>query len=270
MRTASRSFTWKADRARQRFKDLAAPGTDPYAGLRKTHPIVLIDQRGTGRSGALTCSEINSTAIRDLGKALSPDEEQADALSAVAACYKRLSLNADLRFYTSLELADDTDAVRAALGYDQIGLFGNSYGTTLAQSYIRRHGEHVAGAVLDSVTGPWNYPFLDAPNDGQASLNKVFALCAADTLCNKKYPHLASQLKTALDTLAVNPEILTTTNVLSKKLVTVAVTVERVKSILFELLYSTSGISQIPLLISQMTADNYTIFARTIALGSSL
>lgn len=241
---------------------------DAYAEIRKTHPIVLIDQRGTGHSQPLNCIEISSQTVSDLSKVLSPKEDQANELIRLQDCYKRLSVTADLHFYTSIELADDTDAVRDALGYDQIELFGNSYGTSLAQIYLKRHGDHVAGAVLDSVTGPWNYPFLDAPNDGQASLTKVFALCAADASCNKKYPQLDAQLKKVLASLTANPITQTATNSQTKQPRVVLITAGRIESVLFELLYNMTGITEIPLLISQMAAGNYTTIARSLAQAS--
>ena len=70
------------------------------------------------------------------------------------------AFDADPRFYTSTVAADDLDDVRAALGYDQIDLYGTSYGGTLAQYYLRQHPDHVRVAVLDGST-PLDVPVLE-------------------------------------------------------------------------------------------------------------
>ena len=47
---------------------------------------------------------------------------------------------------------DDLDDVRAALGYQQVNLYGISYGATAAQVYLQRHPGHVRTVLLESGT----------------------------------------------------------------------------------------------------------------------
>src|SRR5262249_13909148 len=128
-----------------------------YRDLRQDHDVVLVDQRGTGLSSSIQCTEATDKALEDLGKPEESDEGTATFITRLTACLNRLSATTDPAFYTSTVLADDTDAVRAALGYDQIDVIGVSYGTWLGQIYLRRHGEHVHAMVLDSLAGPWNF-----------------------------------------------------------------------------------------------------------------
>jgi pimeloyl-ACP methyl ester carboxylesterase len=108
------------------------------APLRERRDLLLIDPRGTGRSGALSCS---SLAGRDpLGL------DYADLLSA---CGRELGPRAAL--YGSAAVADDIDAVRAALNIDKLDLWGDSYGTFLMPVYAARHPEHVRSMVLDGA-----------------------------------------------------------------------------------------------------------------------
>ena len=64
------------------------------------------------------------------------------------------NLPGDPRYYTTSVAVRDLDDVRAALGYQQIDLYGVSYGTRVAQHYMRRYPERVRAAVLDGVVPP--------------------------------------------------------------------------------------------------------------------
>ena len=116
--------------------------------LLEHHDMVLVDQRGQGTSEQYDCP--------DLQAGLGPD------FVALADCARRLGE----RFisYRTSAAADDIDAVREALGYQQIALYGDSYGTFLGQSYAYRHGDRLEAMVLDSAypafgEDPW-YPSL--------------------------------------------------------------------------------------------------------------
>ena len=104
--------------------------------------LIVFDQRGTGRSGALRCGPLDRSNLLDAG-----DE--------AAACAARLG--ARRAFFTSRDSVSDIEAIRAALGYRQISLFGTSYGTKVALGYALTHPQRVERLVLDSVveaTGP--------------------------------------------------------------------------------------------------------------------
>jgi pimeloyl-ACP methyl ester carboxylesterase len=232
-----------------------------YEGLRQDHPVVLIDQRGTGLSASLACTESKSAA--DYTK-LPTKNDAANSLKALQTCLKRLSQTTDPQFYTSASLADDTDAVRAALGYDQIDLFGNSYGTWLAQIYLKRHGTHVAAAILDSVTGPWNNPFLDSANNGQVSLDKLFALCKTDSDCNAAYPDLAGSLQKALATLKANPQMTNAVSLTGDTSHEVGMTADRLLEAIYEMLYNSANWALIPAAIQSAANGNYLLIGSTL------
>src|SRR5258708_7834774 len=176
-----------------------------YQLLHQDHPIVLIDQRGTGVSSPLKCSEISNPILTDLAVNRTLDQEQTTTIDRLGQCLNRLSQQTDPQFYTTSNLADDTDVVRAALGYDQIDIFGNSYGTSLGQIYLKRHGDHVAAMILDSVVGPWDNWNYDGANNAQAALEAVFALCQTDPACNAAYPDLSFSLQQSYSILKSAP-----------------------------------------------------------------
>ena len=89
--------------------------------------------------------------------------------------------------------------MRAALGYETIDLYGTSYGGTLAQYYLRQHGEHVRVAVLDGST-PVDVPVLERmAASSQAALDLLFQRCAEDAACHRAFPRLAVEWAALVD-----------------------------------------------------------------------
>jgi pimeloyl-ACP methyl ester carboxylesterase len=122
-----------------------------FAPLRARRDLLLIDARGTGKSGALTCP---SLAAHD---PLSIDKTTLGTL-----CASDLGARAGL--YGSAAIADDIEAVRATLGVDRLDLWGDSYGTFLMPVYAARHPQHVRSMVLDGAfpiaSDPWGRDVL--------------------------------------------------------------------------------------------------------------
>jgi pimeloyl-ACP methyl ester carboxylesterase len=150
--------------------------------------VILVDQRGTGGSNKLECPQ-----------PLDPDLQ----VDALRNCL--VSLNGDPRAYTTAWAMDDLDDVRAALGYDQINLYGGSYGTTAAQIYILRHGEHVRTAALDGATLLEVPIFERWPLASQNALELVFARCTTDATCHSAFPNLRQEFTEVLAKLAQSP-----------------------------------------------------------------
>ncbi|NJO92994.1 MAG: alpha/beta hydrolase [Chloroflexia bacterium] len=123
------------------------PGTDllyrflrDYKDLNYERDIVMIDQRGTGKSNPLGCKFLeNRLILEDYLSEMYPEE-------VIKNCFDSLSAIADLSQYTTPNIADDIDEMRAWLGYDKIDIIGFSYGTRLAQVYLkktsRKHKQH--------------------------------------------------------------------------------------------------------------------------------
>ncbi|HZQ49864.1 MAG TPA: alpha/beta hydrolase [Candidatus Dormibacteraeota bacterium] len=159
-----------------------------FSGLNDHHDLVLVDQRGTGRSHEVSVPNPD------------PGEAPADFARRVLA-----ALDGDPRFYTTAVAVDDLDAVRAALGYSKIDLYGGSYGATAVQYYIRRHGEHVAAAVLDGGTRV-DVPILELiAKNSQLALDDVLDRCARETPCRTAFPNVRAELRTILARLAAKP-----------------------------------------------------------------
>ena len=166
-----------------------APLAGMLGGVRRDRDIVLVDPRGTGKSAPLQCAALGP---RD------PFDEFAnlDAASAAQRCLAEITAagTADVAFYTTPAYVADLDAVRAALGYERINLWGGSYGTRAAQEYVRRYSQHVRSVVLDGVAPPDLRISLDIWPTREAALAQLFATCADASACKRAYPDLNATL----------------------------------------------------------------------------
>jgi pimeloyl-ACP methyl ester carboxylesterase len=156
-----------------------------FAPVARDRDLVLVDQRGTGGSSPLSCPRSHA-AVDDI----------AAMTSYVRRCFARLGTRT--RAYTTAVAADDLDAVRRALGYARIDVYGGSYGGTLAQVYLRRHPRSVRTVILDSAS-LLNVPVneLSAAN-GERALRMILARCAAETRCRRAFPRAGAELAALL------------------------------------------------------------------------
>lgn len=119
----------------------------------RSRRLVALDQRGTGGSGRLRCRELEPLPDDE---ALPPDDE---VQRAVAACASQLG--PARAHYATADSVKDLEAVRVALGVEQLVLYGTSYGTKVALDYTAAHPEHVSRLILDSVVPPGGVdPFM--------------------------------------------------------------------------------------------------------------
>ncbi|MDY0974877.1 alpha/beta hydrolase [Massilia sp. CFBP9012] len=164
-----------------------------FREARKRRDILLVDQRGTGRSSPLRCPMPEQAIARG---------DTASAQASLRACLA--ALEADPRhFHTEAALADFED-LRRALGYRQFSLWGGSYGTRTALMYARRYPGSVRGMVLDSVAPP-NARILLSSRHAQAALERLLADCAADEGCARAFPNLARELDAVLALPSLGP-----------------------------------------------------------------
>lgn len=144
--------------------------------------LVLIDQRGTGRSAPLLC---------DRADPLAPLSEQFDPERPVARlreCLKALARkpHGDLRHYTTVNATGDVEAVRVALGAERINLVGMSYGTRAALDYLRQHPQRVRSVVIDGVAPPDQVLPMSSSVDTQVAFDAMLKSCDDDPACRAR------------------------------------------------------------------------------------
>jgi pimeloyl-ACP methyl ester carboxylesterase len=172
---------------------LARQVRDALRRVQADRDIVLVDQRGTGKSNPLNCEPDEPDSLKSLNDA---DEI---GLERLRKCLKEL--DADPRLYVTTIAMDDLDDVRQHLGYDDINLYGGSYGTRAALVYLRQHGDHVRSIILDGVAPPDMRLPLYFARDAQRSFDKLLADCEADAACGAKYPNLAARARALFERL---------------------------------------------------------------------
>jgi pimeloyl-ACP methyl ester carboxylesterase len=147
--------------------------------VRAAYDIVFFDQRGVGASGGLTC--------RDASKARYSDDDTTAARDFAEACLREIGQDpADMAVYGSVQAADDIDAIRAALGADRFVLYGESYGTRLAQVYASRHADRLSALVLDGAidtTSSGIQFWTESAGGFDATLRATIAACDDDAVC---------------------------------------------------------------------------------------
>lgn len=161
--------------------------------VRKQRDIVLIDQRGTGKLSPLVCRDGN-------GQELTlpvDDEADATAISDYAArCAQALAGKADPRQYTTTRAVADLDAVRRAIGAEQINLVGVSYGTRVAQQYAARHPRNTRSLVLDGVAPNELVVGGEFARTFERALDLQAAHCRSLPSCRQRFPRdLRTQLR---------------------------------------------------------------------------
>ncbi len=155
--------------------------------LPKDDYLVVFDQRGTGRSGALDCPELERETKRPLDV-------------RAAACADRLGPKR--AYYTTRDSVEDLEAVRKRIGEDKITLYGVSYGTKVAEAYALRYPQHVDRMILDSVVEPEGQNPLDV--DTFAAIPRVLGeICRGE--CQGVTPDLAADVATLAASMRVAP-----------------------------------------------------------------
>ncbi len=175
-----------------------------YAGafepVRRHRDILLVDQRGTGSSARMDC-DVDDDIIEG---AFSEDK----VLEATRDCLD--TLPHDPRFFTTSVAVTDLEAVRTALGYGPLNLYGVSYGSRVAQHFAKRYPGSTRSIVLDGVVPPQVVLGPEIATEAQKALDDIFARCAADDKCSQRFPDLPqafARIRSRLEEQPVTVEI---------------------------------------------------------------
>src|SRR5687768_2476807 len=247
-----------------------APFVAPaYTKIRERHDLLFIDQRGTGGSHPLNCEFFNPADPQSYLGYFYPLEQ-------VKKCRTQLESKADLTLYTTPIAMDDLEEVRAALGYEQLNLFGVSYGTRASLVYLKRHPKSVRTVTLQGVAPTNQYMPLDFAQAHERALHGVIKECAADPACNQAFPDLRNKSKAVLERLMKGPvEVAVPEQETGIRKVNLSrnLGAEAIRY----LLYSPTGASRVPFTLHSAAQGNFTPLAeaalyyrrRIVATGSN-
>jgi pimeloyl-ACP methyl ester carboxylesterase len=217
---------------------------EAFRRVQSDRDIVLVDQRGTGKSHPLECDSDNES--------LAALNEPLDAgMARLRKCMEGLQADADLRLYTTTIAMADLNDIREYLGYDTINIYGGSYGTRAALVYLRQYEPTVRSMIIDGVAPPDMRLPLFFARDGQRALDRLLADCAADDVCRDKYPDLGARLATLVKELDAAPAAVRLTHPRTGIAEDVSVDGEFIVNVLFSALYAPLTSTLLPELIAR-------------------
>lgn len=163
--------------------------------------VILFDQRGMGKSmPTLACP-----FERTVGESGATEGNTAPGLAIVRCAADVQAEGTDLAAFTTANNAADIDAIRLAMGDEQVDLYGISYGSKLALSAIRDYPDSIRASIIASPLPLESNPFLDQTIGFDAALKQVWDACAADAQCAADNPDPAGAFVAAVDRLQQSP-----------------------------------------------------------------
>jgi pimeloyl-ACP methyl ester carboxylesterase len=235
--------------------DIAPLLNSAFRRVRATRDIVLIDQRGTGRSENLDCPD-------------KPGNEKGDEADFVAEARDCIAhAKYPLSAFTTAAAAADIERVRLALGYGKINVWGGSYGTRLGQVYTRAYPASVRALVLDGVAAP-DQVIPAGGRDSQAALSRLFKQCAELPACAAAYPNLPAEFKSLIDKVAAQPVKIELPDPRTAAPTTVTMTSNHFLKTVHSMLYSAVDSRRLPFLLHNAYQGRWAPFvARSKAAG---
>jgi len=160
-----------------------------FAPLRSSRDVVLMDNRGTGRSGAIDCPALQSAS-----------QWTVDLVGSCGA-----SLGERSALYSTAYAADDLAAILDMLGAGPIDLYGDSYGTYFEQVFAVRHPHALRSVVLDGAY-PMNGPdYAWYPTYAPAMRAKFDRACRRSPMCARLPGSSLDRIQPVLEALRHAP-----------------------------------------------------------------
>ncbi|MFK8031299.1 MAG: alpha/beta hydrolase [Gammaproteobacteria bacterium] len=114
--------------------------------------LIIVGQRGFGTSGDLSCPAAPVSSLEEVN---TMTQSQARYRRTSEVCRdKYLDKGVDLSGYNIKEMAADVADIASSLGYKQIQLKGNSFGSFWGIAVLRHHADLVKRATFSALEGP--------------------------------------------------------------------------------------------------------------------
>ncbi|HUA90100.1 MAG TPA: alpha/beta fold hydrolase [Steroidobacteraceae bacterium] len=219
-----------------------------FARIGRDRDIVLLDQRGTGGSNPLTCPEDEDRLYQATG---------AEVAALARSCLATVRRHADPAFYTTSLAVGDLERARAALGYASIDLYGVSYGTRVAQQYLRRYPARVRALILDGVVPATLAIGPDVALDAERAVAAILKRCTGQPGCAQRYPDVLGDYARVRAALAAHPVPVSVPDPSSGKLQHFDFDHDQLGSVLRLSGYSADYAALLPLLLDGAAAGDY-------------
>lgn len=224
--------------------------------IREQRDIVLIDQRGTGRSNPL---HVRPAGGDDNLQSYFDPIFQPDLFRAALP---ELQKKADLTQYTTPIAVDDFNEVREALGYKQINLRGGSYGSRAALVYMRRHPQTIRTATLQAVAPIAYRNPLPHARGAQEAIDRIFDECESSPEYRKAFGNIRQKFSEILDRLQRTPAMVSVRHPQSAEDVTIRLTRDAFAESVRVLMYRTQTSRRLPALLVAAHKGDYRAIAQ--------
>jgi pimeloyl-ACP methyl ester carboxylesterase len=174
--------------------------------LNADRDVIFMSQRGTYTADPkLTCDPVDHWPAQTLNM---PYDAAATGVAYAAAtreCRRELERKADLSAYNTLESSDDLEALRVALHIAKWNIYGISYGTDLALTYMRMHPRGIRAAGIDGVFPPQLGGGVASWASASEGINAVFNACEAQPACRSRYGNIAATWQQLVNKYEASP-----------------------------------------------------------------
>ena len=229
-----------------------------FERINQRRDIILVDQRGTGKSHPLACP---TSEEEDTSSESDPEELRKYAQDCLA------ELDADARFYTTSIAMDDLDEVRRSLGYEQINLYGISYGSRAALVYLRQYPQQVRSLILDGVAPPNWVLGPSAPADAQQAVAQILQRCSSDVDCGAAFPDVQASFDRVFTRLREQPAQFSLQHPISGETIDFTLTADFLASTIHGMTYAPETAALLPLMVH--TAHSQSDYSSLAAFGLS-
>jgi pimeloyl-ACP methyl ester carboxylesterase len=237
----------------------------PFRGHRDQ---IAFDQRGTGYSQpALACPEVIDETIATLDQNLSVPDANARYNAATLQCRDRLvHAGVNLSAYNTQESAADIEDLRQALGYQQLNLYGVSYGSLLVLDTLRFFPHSVRSAVIDGVVPPQSNMNTNVPRTEDRAFTELFKACAADATCNTAYPRLEDTFFNLVSQLNEKPATIHLIDPDTGQTYTALLNGDAFVGAVFQAMYESDLVPAIPEIIHRATQGDFSAVEPIVAI----
>ena len=231
----------------QASSDFYAAYQGAFEKVRRNRDIVLLDQRGTGQSAAMNCE-----AVEDIIEGRFSREQ---TLAVTQECLEQLPH--DPRFFTTSVAVGDLEALRQALGYSAFNLYGISYGSRVAQHFVRRYPASTRTVILDGVVPPQIALGPAIAIEAQNALDAIFERCAESEVCAERFPDIREDFSILQAELVDEPVTINLPDPLTGKPEEMSFGPQELAAALRLLSYHPNSVAVMPMLINEAIRGNY-------------
>ena len=218
-----------------------------FAEIRRNRDIVLMDQRGTGESAPMRC---------EFDDVLQDQDADADDMAVLAMdCLEKLPH--DPRYFTTSVGVRDLEALRVAMDYPALNLYGASYGSRVAQHYAKQYPESARTVIIDGVVPPQLPLGPDIPTEAENALRNILGRCEEDASCNTAFPDLEAGYDAMLAALTETPAVVSLPHPITGNVTEVELGNAELAVALRLMSYTPATIALMPLMLSEAMDGNY-------------